>query len=188
MTPISNQYFLKKTQITYRRPPTFKNLLAPSRLKRHTVQKNIDTINKGSFRCHRSKCLCCKEIVHRAKTFSSSQTKEQFPIKHFLTCQTSYVIYLMEWQYGGRTIQKLHLRVKHRSNIRNKFLLHGFSRHITCNHPSDPTPFKIIPIDPIPPFIHNRFEQLEKREVFWIYKLRSLQPIGLNEVTEVIIS
>lgn len=188
----------KHPQITYRRPPTFKNWLTPSRLRRHNVQNNICGADKGSYKCHRSKCLCCNEITHRAKMFTSVQTKEQFPIKHHLTCQTSYIIYLMECpcgrQYVGCTIQKLHQRVnKHRANICNKFLLHRFSKHISQEHisqehPLDPIPFKINPIDHVPFFIQNRFEQLKKREVFWIYKLRSLQPMGLNEVTEVIIS
>lgn len=125
--------------------------------------------------------------------FTSVQTKEQFPIKHHMTCQTPYVIYLMEYpcgqQYVGRTIQRLHQRVnKHRANIRYKFLLHGFSRHVSQDHLSDPRPFKITPIDHIPSFIQNRYEQLKKMEVFWIYKLRSLQPMGLTEVSEVIIS
>lgn len=109
-----------------------------------------------------------------------------------MTCQTAYVIYLIECecqrQYVGRTIQPLHIRVnKHRANIRNKFLLHGLSRHCALKHSGSKTPFKITPIDHIKPSIHNRFEVLKKREVFWIYKLKTLQPMGLNEVSEMII-
>lgn len=52
------------------------------------------------------------------------------------------------------------------------------------DQPHDP---KLTPLDHIPPSIPNRFEQIKKREIYWFYKLRSLQPMGLNEVTEVII-
>lgn len=38
------------------------------------------------------------------------------------------IIQIEEKEYVGRTTQKLHLRVnRHRANIQNKFLLHGFS-------------------------------------------------------------
>lgn len=141
----------KQPQITYRRPPTFKNILAPSRLRQHNTQQAICDKEKGSFRCQRSRCLCCNEISDRKKTFKSTRTKEEFSIKFHMTCQTAYVIYIIECpcglQYVGRTIQKLHLRVnKHRANIQNKFMLHGLSRHCSIDHPSALKPFKITPI------------------------------------------
>lgn len=45
--------------------------------------------------------------------------------------------------------------------MHNKFLLHGLSRHCTFDHPDLSEPFRITPI--------------KKREIFLIYKLKSLQ-------------
>lgn len=123
----------KHPQITYRRPPTFKNMLAPSRLRQHNTKKMGDLGPKSSHRCQRPNCLCCGEITHNIRTFRSSQTNEEYTIKHHMTCQITYVIYLIEClcgrQYVVRTILKLHLRTnKHRANIQNKFLLHGLSK------------------------------------------------------------
>lgn len=100
-----------------------------------------------------------------------------------------YVIYLVECickkQYVGRTIQELHDRMnKHRANIKKKFLLHGVSKHCTFKHPDTSGPIKLIPIDQIESNVQNRFDILKKREMFWIYRLRTLQPLGLNEITE----
>lgn len=177
-------------QITYKRPPTLKTILAPSKLRRHRMSANKDK-TKGVFRCKHKKCLCCSEINDKAKTFSSTQTEEIFQINHNFTCQSSYVIYLLQCickrQYVGRTIQNLHKRMnKHRANIKKGFLLHGVSRHCSTEHPAVPHPITVTPIDFIDPTVQNRFETLKKREMFWIYRLKTLQPSGLNEITEMV--
>lgn len=78
-------------------------------------KKTISTTEKGSFRCQHPTCICCREIQHKVKTFSSTHSRETFTINHHLTCQTSYVIYS---QYVGWTIQKLHIRMSnHRGNF-----------------------------------------------------------------------
>lgn len=43
---------------------------------------------------------------------------------------------LVQLVYTGRMIQKLHIQMnKHRSNRKNKFMLHSISRHCTLEHP-----------------------------------------------------
>lgn len=177
--------------IVYRRPPTLKTMLAPSKLRRHKPNFNLTSKTKGAFKCGHKKCLCCLEVKDNTKVFSSTKTGESFPMKHHLTCQSSYVIYLLECcctqQYVGRTLQNLNRCMnKHRANIRNKFLLHGVSRHCAFKHPENPHPISIIPIDVVSPNIQNRFEVLKKKEIFWIYKLKTLQPFGLNEISEIV--
>lgn len=145
-----------------------------------------------SFRCKQGRCKCCDTINHGATHFQSAYSKESFPIKFHLTCQSQFVIYLIECvcgqQYIGRTIQKLHLRLnKHRSNIKKGFIQHGVSRHIHNLHPGIENPIKITPIDHIPSEIPNRFERLKNKETFWIYKLQTLNPKGLNKITEVVV-
>lgn len=178
-------------QVTYRRPPTLETILAPSKLRQHQYRQK-ENGTKGAYRCKKSKCLTCTEISDKQKTFTGSISGESFDIRYHLTCQSSYVIYLITCicgnKYVGRTIQKLHNRAnKHRANVRNKFILHGLSRHCITTHPENPNPYKILPIDYIPPSVHNRFENLRKREIYWIYRLQTLQPSGLNEISETII-
>lgn len=177
--------------IIYRRPPTLKSSLAPSRLIQHKSTICKDAI-KGIFRCTHARCLCCKEIAHKITSFKSTTSGENFSIKHHLTCRTSYVIYMIQCifgkQYVGRTTQELHNRInQHRANIKKGFWLHGLSRHCTQHHQGEVHPFKVFPIDHIASNVHNRFEQLKKREVYWIYRLKTLQPCGLNEVSEIIV-
>lgn len=75
---------------------------------------------------------------------------------------------------------------KHCANIGNKFLLHGVSKYCTFKHPDICHPITIVPIDHVGPTVQNRFEVLKKKEIFWIYKLKTLQPFGLNEITKIV--
>lgn len=108
-----------------------------SDFKKHTDSKQTTLLHKkkkkigleGVFKSHHLKCKCCIDICHNTKTLKSTQMGEVFPIKHHLTCHSSYVIYLIHCrcglQYVGHTTQQLHNRLnKHRANIKNKFNLH----------------------------------------------------------------
>lgn len=152
--------------VTFRRPPTIKNILAPSRLRQHKEKKKT-ACKKGVFKCLRPRCKCCHEITHNSTTFKSTNTGETFPIKQHLTCSSSYVIYLIECkcgtQYVGRTTQQLSRRLnKHRENIKKKFLLQSVSRHCAQEHPDDPNPIRITPIDHVDMSTHNRFTTLKE--------------------------
>lgn len=181
-------------RITYRKPPSLKNIIAPSNVKNHqsTINKKEGLNNPvGSYRCRTPRCKCCNEIAHKVTQFYSNTTKEEFKIKFSLTCQSSYVIYLLEcgcgYQYVGRTIQKLHSRInKHRNNIKKEFQLHSVSRHCSECHAKEQFPLTLIPIDHIPDNVQNRFNALKRREMYWIFKLATLKPKGLNETREIV--
>ncbi|XP_075207972.1 uncharacterized protein LOC142312872 [Anomaloglossus baeobatrachus] len=174
--------------IIYRRAPTLKNILAPSRLKEE-LPTTVSYKPIGVYRCDAKKCLCCNDIQHGRLHFGLNPGGVEFTIKSHLTCQSDYVVYLIECEcdrrYVGRTIQPLHNRINsHRHNIKIGFMLHGLSRHINLQH-KKATRIKVTPIEHIPPYVHNRMEVLNKKETFWIYKLDTLKPRGLNEITDI---
>lgn len=139
--------------------------------------------------CH-AQCKCCKEIQHNAKTFRSIQTGETFDTKYHLMCNSSYVIYLIEcWcgvQYVDRTTQLHKCLNTHKENIKKKFQLHSLSRHCATSHPDNLFPLRITPIDHVDLFVHNRFSSIKRKYTYWIFKSKSLQPGGLNKLTEMI--
>lgn len=148
------------------------------------IHRTTSTAEKGSFKCQHPKCLCCREILHKGKNLFINTFRGGISINHHVTCQTSCIIYQIlcccGHQYVGRTTQKLHTRInRHRANIQNKFLLHGLSRHCTIEHPNEKQPFRGIPIDHIKAMMQNRFDKLKKLEIYWMYRLKTLQPIGL---------
>lgn len=57
----------KNPTITYKRPPTLENILAPSRLRKHTP-KIRTTLKPGVYKCNRPPlCMCCQEIQDGTK-------------------------------------------------------------------------------------------------------------------------
>lgn len=88
--PILKEPIPKKTIITFKRDPTIKNSLAPSRLKQHKCLTEMkDThMEIGTFKCEQKRCKCCNIIKHGSTQFQSTYSKEVFPIKHHLTCQS----------------------------------------------------------------------------------------------------
>lgn len=54
------------------------------------------------------------------------------------------------------------------------------------DHSGAMNPIEVIPIDHIYPSAQNRFEALKKKEMFGMYRLKTLQPNRLNEMTELI--
>lgn len=149
--PYLSKHLAHKPIITYRRAPTIKSILAASKPRQHNEPQNksskITAQNVGSYKCRSGRCLCCRTIAHKT-TFMSNRNKTSFPIKQHMTCQSSYVIYLIECscglQYVGRTTQELHCRLnQYRYNIRRLYQKHGLSRHCATTTEKQKHPIKI---------------------------------------------
>ena len=133
--------------------------------------------------------LCFILIVNR-QTFMSQQTKRTFNIFNKLTCQSQYIIYLMECilckiQYIGKSETLFNLRWNnHRKDVNNPkvipacthFEIHGqnFTKHAKFTLIEHLTEISNISKDTL------RLP-LKQRENFWIIKLETLTPKGLNQ-------
>ena len=143
------------------------------------VRTSIGQCNK----CDSSTCKTCKMIQCTHK-FRSTFTKEEFIIKCIATCQTNNIIYLLECaicglQYIGQTRRPLKERMyNHRSNA-NWNPDFSLSKHLRSeNHHTNFDELKVTIIDHNPNW--NDTER-QKREHFWIKKLKTLSPNGINE-------
>lgn len=78
----------------------------------------------GFYACGR--CPACKQCrwnLKRRKDFTASVTNKNYQIKHFITCNTVGVIYMLECdcrhQYIGRTSRPMGVRIaEHVNNIK----------------------------------------------------------------------
>ena len=162
----------------------------------HTVKpekvfkKNLTRLNGNSMPCSSTRpSLCCTQVFN-IQTFTSQQTKRNFNILHKLTCKSQYVIYLMECilckiQYVGKSDTPFNLKPNnHRKDVNNPkaitacnhFKMHGdkFMKHA-----------RFTVIEQLPE-ISNVSKGtlrlwLKRREDFWIIKLETLAPKGLNQ-------
>lgn len=146
-----------------------------------------------SLGSHSYVCVCgWQSAAVCLKKMTSNTNQTTFQIKHHLTYQSSYVIYLIECafglQYVGRTIQPPRCRLnQHRHNIQKPYPKYSVSRHCANTPEKETHQIKITPIDYIPYNPYNRLSLLQKREIYWIYQLNTFMPEGLNEIQELIV-
>ena len=159
-----------------RNSKSLRNLLMPS-----SLPAQPDPHPVGFYKCTK-RCVLCQEHCVESKTFSSHQTKESFHIRHYTNCQTENIIYLLfcdlcdKSQYVGETKNSLKTRFYlHRSHIKkNTGTL--ITRHF--NQPSHAVNnMKCMIIEKV---LTHDYSHRIAREKFWINKLQTLHPQGLN--------
>ena len=133
--------------------------------------------------CGNKRCLTCKQILD-TQTFNSHSTGTEYTIFCNVNCKTSNVVYLLQCkcgkQYVGESEQPFHKRMNgHRSDYQCKPDL-PLSRHLRSpgHTKADLNRLTIKIID------HNSAWSKEDRlarERFWIRKLTTLAPNGINE-------
>ena len=146
--------------------------------------------NKGKCqRCFtRSINLCCKQLK-TCSNFQSTFNKNTFLIRRNVTCKSSCLIYLMECylceksQYVGKSEYSVNLRINtHRNDVwrtdgplcDNHFQMPGHNFNTHAN-------FTVI--EEVCNKLLSKLEirsLLQHREDFWILKLQTLSPQGLN--------
>ena len=120
----------------------------------------------------------------------SQQTKRTFNIFHKLTCKSQYAMYLTECilckiQYVGKSETPFNLRLNnHRKDVNNpkatpacnhfKIYGHNFMKHAKFTLIEELTEISNVSKDTVK-------LRLKRREDFWIIKLETLAPKGLNQ-------
>ena len=161
-----------------RNSKNIRSLLMPS-----VLPTPCDT-DPGCYKCTKT-CTVCANHLTECKTFTSMQTKQTFTIRHTLSCETENVIYILycdmcdKCQYVGETKNKLKTRFyQHRSNI-NKNTGTLVTKHF--NSPGHSlNNMKCIAIEQV---FKDDLKKRLSRETFWIDKLKTLTPFGLNTLT-----
>ena len=183
--------FQATPMIAFKRSQNLQEIIGGHTVKEGKVfKKNLARINGKSVPCSSTRpSLCCTQVLN-TQTFMSQQTKRTFNIFHKLTCKSQYVIYLMEWilckiQYVKKSNIPFNLRLNsHRKDVYNPkaipacnhFKIHG---HNLMKHA------KFTLTEQLPEISNVSKDtlrlRLKRREDFWIIKLETLAPKGLNQ-------
>ncbi|CAJ0947418.1 unnamed protein product [Ranitomeya imitator] len=150
-------------------------------------QRVLSTPRNGTFPC--LGCLQCSNVT-KGDSFTHPRSGHRFPIKGHFTFDSSFAIYLIKCPCGlgyvGETTQHIRDRIsQHKSTIRCGRTLLPVPAHFSQNnHTVAQLKYQII--DWIPPMRRggNRIEKLKIRESYWIHKLQTLFPLGLNREYE----
>ena len=172
--------FPKKPVMAYRRPKSLRDLLVKARLP----QDPMDNTPPGESKpCGGRACSCCKVMTPTQVAKSSNGAPVK--LKHQTNCKSKNVVYLITCtkcnkQYIGETGQPLHKRINgHRSDWKHRrfqrapvaehFTLpgHDFNSHVVlCCLDHD---------------INWSDSARKARETYWIRRLNTLQPHGINK-------
>lgn len=147
---------------------------------------------KGFHRC--GVCIGCRTtggLKPAVFKYKSHVTNVEFECKPATSCGTKNVIYLLQCpcglQYVGRTKRLFKIRLsEHVRNIRKGILTHSVSAHYKTFHQCDPSNliYLILEVVGVGWRGGNLDRKLAQREMFWLYNLKTLQPLGLNVETD----
>lgn len=146
----------------------------------HTTSGQLPQLNKTNVTittCRHPRCITCIHL-DTSSSFRSTVTGTHYLIRHSFSCSFSNLIYLItckkcKKQYIGLTTHTLKYRVNHhRTNILNKESIY-LSEHFNPQHR---TPVNTSHWHNY----RNRSTSLRQLELYWIKKLRTLVPKGLN--------
>ncbi len=132
-------------------------------------------------------CNHCDNIIQK-KQFLNLKTGERYKNKHFINCNSTYVVYRLtcpcECFYVGCTKRRLKDRVaEHKYAIRTNNADYPMARHFNSHHNGNDHLLKVEGIDMIEQPIRggDRLKKLLQRETFWIFSFEALTHPGLNE-------
>lgn len=149
------------------------------KIKGETLAEIDPQLNNFASPCQSTRCATCP-FVKTTPTFTSSTTSKTHVIRQDLDCSSKNVIYLItcsicQNQYVGQTTLALRERfTNHRFDINHKKDKPVSNHFNQQNHSLKNA--SIIPIEQV-----NNINQLNDREQFWIDKLQTLTPKGINE-------
>lgn len=165
------------------------------KIKRDTIY-GLDSQGQSS-KCEKPRCKTCKHIV-TTKTIID-HNGNLITLSDKLNCQSRSIVYVIECKncrirYVGESCQKLKDRLnQHRSDIKCKKDT-VIATHFSQNCP-DVNFLQIIPLEKVPRMIPEAYTfmgmldnsdevRLYRREQFWMKRLKTLTPHGLNKRQE----
>ena len=165
-----------------------------------TLKQETLSIHKPtgkSEKCNKPKCKTCPFITETNQVHGNNKNSISF-LKETMNCQTQEVVYLIQckncqMKYVGQTCMTLNRRfTHHRSDILlDKICPVSTHFNITCPNKEF---LSITPLETVPrtcPFtfmsiLANEDKlRLLQREQYWIKKLNTMTPIGLNHRNEI---
>ena len=193
LEPKLKEIFAELLILAFKRNKNLRDIIGGNKVFDNKKILNVKKFNKGKCQpCFtRSVNLCCKQLKN-CSTFQSAFNKNTFLIRlmsDVKACKSSCLIYLMEFclrersQYVGKSECSVNLRI---NTYRNDFWrTHGppCDKHFQMPGHNFNTHVKFTIIEEVYKKSLSKLKirrLLEHREDFWILKLQTLFPQGLN--------
>lgn len=184
--PRLSAIFPSPPRVTFRRPKNLKNYLVRARVSTRESDGNQTATYQRPFcgPCNgRSNCAICKILPYQQEITSKNNESFSLQCGRGADCNSKNVVYCVtclkcRLQYVGCTSNKLRLRInQHKSNIRNTKNLHQCYR--LYDHFTQKSDHSLADIQ-LTVLATTSSANLENVENFWIIRLNSIHPHGLN--------
>ncbi|XP_041417760.1 uncharacterized protein LOC121393382 [Xenopus laevis] len=175
---------------SYKRGECIRDILCPSEIDppKSSTQRFLGKPKKGTFAC--LNCVCCASIIKGDRVNHPLYGTPLF-LKNYATCDTCNVVYLLKcpcgMAYVGQTARQIKIRIKeHRGYIRNykkdTYTDTAVARHFAeMKHNVNQLKWLVLEVVQNPPRGGDVKTKLLQREMYWIKKLNTMNPKGLNE-------
>ena len=186
-----SETFTEKPVVAFKRNRNLRDILGQVHLSRgkKIIKERRKPRFPGSKACLTSRRNQCCRHLQSTKTFKSDVTGEEFEIRHDLNCRSTNTLYLGHCelcparQYVGKSEPPAHLRINtHRYDV-NKPKGGAFDKHFLLPGHSfkDHARFTLIEQLKVNRSTQENRRLLEQREDYWMLRLKTLAPHGLND-------
>jgi len=172
--------------MAYRRPKSLRDILVSAKIRSPSKMTQETGLNP----CNKPRCSWCPYMIPGNK-FQSLATGQKFKLLHTLNCKSQWVIYAINClkckkQYVGKCETGLNIRLNnHRNHVKNKVrsceLAEHFINNEDHNFDRDITISVIEQLKKLEMNVDKKKAILKVREIFWMHKLNTFQPLGLNK-------
>ncbi|XP_065051445.1 uncharacterized protein LOC135681083 [Rhopilema esculentum] len=181
--------FKNSPMMSYKRNKNLRDILGSNKISNNEVAISKSRNEKGHCKPCNTKQgnLCCQQVLSTS-TFRSNQTKRTYVIRHKVNCKSKYVIYLLECikcglQYIGKSETQVNLRINNHRKDSSKSASIPVCQHFNNTSHNFNNDAKFIIIEQLKSLEGDKEllrSRLQRREDFWIKKLKTLSPLGLN--------
>ncbi|XP_069494653.1 uncharacterized protein [Ambystoma mexicanum] len=173
--------FQERPVFANQRSSNLRDLLVNTKPK---ITKQVLSKKQGTFPC--MSCNNCNNIT-KGDSVTHPRTGQIIKIKDHSTCLSEGVIYCIKCPCGllyiGQTSRKARVRWnEHKSNVRTNNQHSPIARHFNqAKHQIAQMRFQILEVVQLKNINTSATKRLEQREAYWIERLDTVSPRGLNE-------
>ena len=191
VNPELKEIFQSSPIIAFHKNKNLKQIIGSNTIEHNKklIRSNNKVNGKSSPCLSNTRTLCCKQVVSTT-SFKSNQTNRVFKIFHIIDCKSTFLIYLLECnicniQYVDKSETTFNIRLNnHRKDVKDPNALPA-DKHFTLPGHDFNKNAKFTLIEKLTNTnkvaTETLRERLKHRENFWIIKLRTLTPNGLNQ-------
>ena len=181
-----SKLFPNKPMLAHKRSPNLKDTLVRATTEFPKQENRLVKFNCNGKKCDRIKCTYCPPKSTQGSIYTKI-TRKTYRTLTKVSCETKNVIYCLECtycgkQYVGETKRSFRIRIsEHMGDVRNHRNHKPVAKHFNSrNHNLKCIRATILEAITKDPELQTTTDHRRSREIVWIYRLRSIDPFGLN--------